>query len=105
MPATLETLHGKLDHAITVLELTADRVQQLEDGRIRAERTEASMREVALRLSAAGIAMSVARTVSAVAVPTRALALMAGGAFAGGFLGTILYQLAHAHAALAGVMP
>ena len=105
MSATLDTIAGKLDHAITVIELTCDRVRQLEDGRIKAERVEASMRGIAMRLSAAGVAMSVARAAAAVAVPTRALAIMAAGSFAGGFLGTVLWQLVHTRVALAGVLP
>ena len=105
MPSTLDLISGKLDHAITVIELTADRVRSLEDGRIRAERVETSMQDIARRLSAAGIAMATARAVAAVAVPTRALTAMAAGAFAGGFLGTLAWQFAHAHTALAGVLP
>ena len=105
MSATMETIDAKLSHAITLVELTARDVESLRDAHVRYERNVASMRGLALRLSAAGVAMATARAVQAVAMPSRALAALAGGAFAGGFLGTILWQLVHAHAALAGVLP
>jgi len=98
MAATLETVSGKLDHLITVAEVTASRVERLEDGRDRAEKVEKGMRSLAMRLSAAGIAMSV--------VPSfRWMAVTAGGSFAGGLLGTLIWQFLHAHAAIAGVLP
>lgn len=105
MPASLDTISVKLDYVITVAELTADRVARLEDDRIRAEKAMEGLRGLALRLSAASMALAASRAVAAVAAPARALAAMAVGAFAGGFLGTLVWQLVHAHSALAGVLP
>lgn len=42
---------------------------------------------------------------SAVAAPTRAIAALMAGAFAGGFVGTIVWQLVHAKASMAGLLP
>lgn len=105
MPATLDTVSAKLDHVITIAELTANRVEQVDARVVQVERAGESMRKVALRLSAASIALATSRAIAAVAAPTRSLAVMAAGAFAGGFIGTILWQLTHAHTALASWMP
>jgi hypothetical protein len=51
------------------------------------------------------MALAASRAVAAIAAPTRTVLALAGGAFAGGFLGTIVWQLLHAHTALAGVLP
>ena len=105
MTVTMDTIDAKLSHVITVAELTARDVETLRDAHVRYERNVDAMRSLALRLSAAGIAMATSRAVQAVAMPSRALAALAGGAFAGGFLGTLLWQLVHAHTAVAGVLP
>jgi hypothetical protein len=93
MPASLETIGARLDHAITVLELTAVRVQRLEDGRVRSEQVEASMRTIAHRLSAAALAMSVSRAVGTL----RAAAIMGAGAFLGGFTGELVWRVLAPH--------
>lgn len=105
MSATMETIDAKLSHAITLVELTARDVESLRDAHVRYERNVASMRGLALRLSAAGVAMATARAVQAVAMPSKTIAAMAAGAFAGGFLGTVLWQILHAHTAFAGLLP
>jgi hypothetical protein len=105
MPATMETISIKLDYVITVADLTADRVAKLEDDWIRAEKTMEGLRGLALRLSAASMALAASRAVAAIAAPTRTVLALAGGAFAGGFLGTIAWQILHAHSALASVLP
>jgi hypothetical protein len=93
MPATLETIGARLDHAITVLELTADRVQRLEDGRMQAEQVEASMRKIALRLSASALALSASRAVGTL----RAASLMVAGGFLGGFTGELVWRVLGPH--------
>jgi hypothetical protein len=105
MVATLEGVNGKLDHLITVTEVTAARVRRLEDGHVETARVEASMRGIAMRLSATSMAIGAARVASAVALPARSLAVMAAGSFGGGFVGSILWQLLHSHTAMAGVLP
>lgn len=105
MPATLDLIAGKLDHVILVAELTADRVQRVEDAQLRTEETVSKMRSIALRLSAASLALSASRALSAIASPTRSLAALAVGAFGGGFVATLLWQLLHAKTALAGLLP
>ena len=105
LPATLETISGRLDHAITVIELTAQQVQKLDDARMETARVEASMRKIALKLSASAMSLSAARVVAAMALPARSIAVMAAGAFGGGFVGSILWQMLHAHSAMAGVLP
>ena len=101
----METIDAKLSHVITIAELTAKDVEQLRDDHVRYERNVDAMRSLALRLSATGIAMATARAVGAIAVPTESLLALAAGAFGGGYAARILWQLLHAHAALAGVLP
>ena len=97
----MESIAGRLDHVITVVDLMARQVQALEDDRARAAATERAMRRIAMRLSAAGISMATARAFAAIAAPSRILAATAAGAFAGGLVGTMLWQIWHASAALA----
>ncbi len=96
---------GKVDHLITVVEVMNGRVEKLDAAQEQTRKLERSMRRLALRLSTAALAMSSSRVVAAVAAPTRSLAAMAFGAFAGGFVGTILWQLLHAKASMAGILP
>ena len=105
MTPTLEAMSGKLDHLITVVEVVADRVERLEDSQDRFIRFADSMRKIAMRLSSAGVAMATARALGVIAVPTRSLVALAAGAFGGTFAATILWQLLHARAALAGIVP
>lgn len=101
MPISLDTVAAKLDHAITVIELTAERVRRIDDAHIETARVEKSMRSIALRLSATALALSAARVTAAVAPTGRAVLVTVAGAFAGGFVGSLLWQLWHAGPALA----
>ena len=101
MPATLEILDGKLTHLVTVAEVTAQRVERLEDEQERARRVERSLRGLTERVSAAALRMSARLALAAAIPPFRTVALMTAGAFAGGVVGTFLWQALHAASAIA----
>lgn len=101
MPATLESVAGKLDHLITVAEVTAQRVERLEDEQERTRSIERGLRGLAERLSSAALRMSARLALAAALPPARNVVLTVVGAFAGGLAGTVLWHVLHASAALA----
>lgn len=101
MPVTLDTIAAKLDHAVLVLDLMGRQVQRLDDTSVETARVEKSMRQIALRLSSAAMAMSAARVAAALAPTGLRLVVTAGGAFVGGLTGSILWQLWHVSSAFA----
>jgi hypothetical protein len=98
---TLETLGGRLDHLITVVELMSARVESMDDsweGRVsRLTERERALSSLASRLASAALSMSGARLMPR----ARWLVATSVGAFAGGVVGSMVWQWAHAAAALA----
>jgi hypothetical protein len=101
MPVSLETMSAKLDHAVLVIELMAGQVRRIDDARVETERVERSMRSIALRLTKTAMTMSAARVAAAIAPTGRAVLVTVAGSFAGGFVGSLLWQFWHAGSALA----
>ena len=101
MPATLEAVDGKLTHLITVAEVTAQRVERLEDGHERVLHVERNLRGLAERLSSAALRMSARIALAAAIPPARTVVLTTAGAFAGGLVGTLAWHILHAAQALA----
>lgn len=101
LPVSLELVSAKLDRAIIGLELMAVQVQKLDSAREESARMERSMRSIAARLSGAALALSAARVAAAVVPSGRWLAVTAGMAFAGGFVGSVIWQMVHVSQVLA----
>jgi hypothetical protein len=101
MPATLETVDGKLTHLVTVAEVTAQRVERLEDSYERILGVERSLRGLAERVSSAALRMSARLALAAAIPPFHNVALVTVGAFAGGLVGTVLWHAIHAATAVA----
>jgi hypothetical protein len=99
--ASLDLVNGKLSHLITVAEVTAQRVQRLEDEQERTRATERTLRRLVERTSGAALQLSAALALKTVLPGARTLVLTTAGAFAGGLVGTLLWQALHVGASLA----
>ena len=97
MPPTLETIDGKLTHVITVVEVTSDRVERLEDDRERLHRVERSLQRMIGRVSTAALQVSARLVVASAVPPMRSLFVMGGGAFLGGAAATFAIRLLVGH--------
>jgi hypothetical protein len=98
---TIETVGARLDHAITVIEVMASRVESMDDlleSRLtRLTERERALASLASRLASAALSMSMARVMP----KGRWLVATSVGAFAGGVVGSMVWQWVHAAAALA----
>jgi hypothetical protein len=98
---TIESVSARLDHAITVIEVMASRVDSIDERwEHRMDRLvdrERAMSMLARRLGSAAISISAAR------IMPRARWLLATtlSAFAGGVVGAVVWQWAHAATAMA----
>lgn len=98
---TIELLSGRLDHAITVIEVMASRVESMDDRwehRVdRLMERERALSSLARRLGSAALSMSMARIMP----KARWLLATSVGAFIGGVVGSTVWQWLHAGFAMA----
>lgn len=98
---TIETMSARLDHMITVVEVMAARVESMDDrweNRVtRLTERERALSSLASRLGSAALSMSMARVMP----KARWLVATSIGAFAGGVVGSMVWQWLHAAVALA----
>lgn len=94
----MESVSARLDHAITVIEVMASRVDAWDDRIEHVTKQERALSALARRLGSAALSLSAARLLP----QARWLVATSFGAFVGGVVGSIVWQWAHAAAALAG---
>jgi hypothetical protein len=89
---SLEILQGRLSHAIVVMELLTSRVERWDDKIEKVSQQERALTLLAQRLGSAALRLSAARI-----MPTApSFAVMLGGTFFGGMVGSFVWQLVHA---------
>jgi len=77
----LDAIAGTLKHAVVIIESVSRRVDQLDDGALRAEKLD----KVARRLATTAARLLTARAVAKVVPTGSRLLALAGGSFAGAF--------------------
>ena len=105
LPPSIESIDATLKHVAVLLQVTADRVERIEnrvDQKLhQLNKLEQSVQRTAQWLAREALKIQAARVIGAVAPTPMRFALLLGAAFLGGFAGQVLFALVGHPSALA----